>query len=36
MKGADEFMNAIIGRETRILDAIFAHEPKPFGVASDE
>ena len=36
MKGADEFMNAIIGRETRILEAIFAHEPKPFGVTSDE
>jgi hypothetical protein len=36
MKGADEFMNAIIGRETRILDAIFANEPQPFRVTSDE
>ena len=31
MKGADDFMKAIIGRETRILDAIFANEPEPFG-----
>ena len=30
MKGSDEFLNAIIGREKRILDAIFAHELDPF------
>lgn len=27
MKGADEFMQRIIGRELRILDGFFAHEP---------
>ena len=31
MKGADDFLKAIIGRETRILDAIFANEAEPFG-----
>ena len=36
MKGADDFMNAIIGRETRILDAIFANEAEPFGRMRDE
>jgi hypothetical protein len=36
MKGADDFLAAIIGRETRILDAIFANEPDPFSVTSDK
>ncbi len=36
MKGADDFMNAITGRETRILDAIFANEAEPFGRMRDE
>jgi hypothetical protein len=36
MKGADEFMNAIIGRETRILDAIFANVENPFRVATTD
>ena len=36
MKGADDFLAAIIGREIRILDAIFANAQDPFGVTSDE
>lgn len=32
MKGADDFLNAIVGRETRILDAIFANAEEPFRV----
>ena len=32
MKGADDFLNAIVGRETRILDAIFADAEQPFRV----
>ena len=36
MKGADAFLNAIIGCETSILNAIFANAAEPFGVTSDE
>ena len=36
MKGADDFLAAIIGREIRILDAIFANAQDPIGVTSDE
>lgn len=32
MGGADEFMDIIVRRETRILERIFAHHPGPFDI----
>jgi hypothetical protein len=35
MQGADEFMDTIVGRETRILDRIYQSHPRPFALDED-
>lgn len=35
MRGAREFLDAIVGRELRIMDRIYARHPEPFDLAAD-